>query len=128
MGTLVLKGPKHLSLDPGVMTILLGSMLALKAIFTLSEAGLSRRLATLTDCQASFVLFFFCTFHLSPECWRTLLLSVLMSCHKDCTLAKAASSSWYMSLAAQQQPRWRVNAQSQSHVSQLRGWLNLTGK
>lgn len=85
-----------------------------------------RFITTVSNVHRLSNIFFF--LHVSPECWRTLLLNVLISCHKDCTLAKAASSSWYMSLAAQQQPRWRVKAQSQSHVSQLRGWLHLTGK
>lgn len=36
-GTLVLKGPKHLSLVPGIKTATLGFMVALKATLILSE-------------------------------------------------------------------------------------------
>lgn len=38
MGTLVLKGPKHLSLDPGIKMATFGFMVALKANLTLSES------------------------------------------------------------------------------------------
>lgn len=47
MGTLVLKGPKHFSLDPGIKTAKLESMVALKANLTLSEVK-KAQLATLT--------------------------------------------------------------------------------
>lgn len=50
MGTLALKGPKHLSLDPGIPAATLGSMVALKATLTLSEAeDRSLGLTTLPD-------------------------------------------------------------------------------
>lgn len=69
-----------------------------------------------------------CTFPPSPECWRTLLPSVLTLFHRDFNLVKVSSSNWYMSLAAQQHPRWRVKVQLQSHLSQVSGSVHLTGK
>lgn len=57
----------------------------------------------------------------------TWLFRVLMSFHRDFILVKVSSSSWCMSPAAQQQPRWRLKVQLQSHLSQVRGSFHLTG-
>lgn len=57
----------------------------------------------------------------------TLLFSALIRCHKYIILVKVSSSIWYMSLAAQQQPRWRLKVQLQSHFSQVRGPCHWTG-
>lgn len=54
--------------------------------------------------------------------------NVLISCHRNLILMKVSSSTLYISLAAQQQPRWWLKAQLQSIVLwQVRGPSYWTG-
>lgn len=63
----------------------------------------------------------------SPVSSFTLLFSVLTASHKYFILVKVSSSMLNISLAAQQQPRWRWKVQLQFHLLQVRGSFHLTG-
>lgn len=63
-----------------------------------------------------------------PESAFTLLFRDIIFSHKHFILLKLSSSTWYISLAAQQQPRWRLKGQSQSHLLQVRDMSHLTAK
>lgn len=130
IGTLALKGAKHLSGVPGIVTATFESMVALKATLMLSE--IKRCLLCNKTLQYVYTSFLFvCVYHqfdLFPESSRTLLFSVLTPCHKCFILKKVSSSISYMSLAAQQQPRWRLKVQLQSHLSHVRGSFHLPGR